>query len=63
MCELLYCEVQKKITEAIKRLLGLHHLRIWEGRVTVIEIRDLKKPKNASPTFAPTRPKIISMKP
>jgi hypothetical protein len=44
-CVNFYCEVQKKITEALKRLLGLHHLQIWEGRAAVIEIRDLKKAK------------------
>ncbi|MEZ4752774.1 MAG: hypothetical protein R3A13_00445 [Bdellovibrionota bacterium] len=33
-----YSEVQKKITDIIKRLLGLDHLSIWEGYPSVIEI-------------------------
>ena len=45
-CVNFYSEVQKKITEALKRLLGITHIQIWEGRVTVIEIRDLEKAKN-----------------
>ena len=33
-----YSEVQKKITDTIKRLLGLDHLNIWEGEPSVIKI-------------------------
>ena len=33
-------EVQKKITESIKRLLGLSHLSLWEGRPHPVEVVD-----------------------
>ena len=36
-------EVQKQITESIKRLLGISHLSIWEGTPTVALILDLDK--------------------
>jgi hypothetical protein len=36
-----YAEVQKKLTEAIKALLGLPHLRMWEGRPVVAPVLDL----------------------
>jgi hypothetical protein len=35
-----YQEVQKKITDALKQLLGLSHLNIWEGDALVAIIRD-----------------------
>ena len=38
-----YGEVQKKITEAIKKLLGLDHLNIWEGNPTVIKIHGINE--------------------
>ena len=37
-----YMEVQKKLTDAIKRLLGLEYLQLWAGTPRVIEISDLK---------------------
>lgn len=36
-----YAEVQKKLTETIKALLGLPHLRLWEGRPVVAQVADL----------------------
>jgi len=41
-----YTEVEKKITEYLKALLGLSHLEIWEGRPAVIEIDDLETAKD-----------------
>lgn len=41
LCTRFYSEVQKKITDAIKRLLGLKYLNIWEGNAMVAEIADL----------------------
>ncbi len=40
-CKKFYMEVQKKITDCLKRLLGLSYLSIWEGRPTVALIDDL----------------------
>ena len=40
-----YSEIQKKITDAIKRLLGISHLELWEGKPMVAEIADLDKAK------------------
>src|SRR5262245_37021010 len=40
-CVRFYGEIQKKITDAIKRLLGVSHLNIWEGRATVAQLRDV----------------------
>ena len=37
-----YMELQKKLTDAIKRLLGLEYLHIWAGTPRVIEIPDLE---------------------
>ncbi len=42
-CSNFYCEVQKKITDSLKRLLGLDYLNIWEGRPHVALIADLDK--------------------
>jgi hypothetical protein len=36
-----YMEVEKKLTDAVKRLLGLEHLNLWEKTPRVIEICDL----------------------
>ncbi len=36
-----YGEVQKKLTESLKALLGLGHLRLWEGRPVVAQVLDL----------------------
>ena len=41
MCTRFYGEVQKRITDAIKRLLGLKFLDLWEGNPMVAEIADL----------------------
>lgn len=38
-----YEEVQKKITDSLKKLLGLDYLNIWEGRPMVALIGDLNK--------------------
>ena len=40
-CTQFYGEVQKNITDCLKRLLGLDHLSIWEGHATVIKLGDL----------------------
>jgi hypothetical protein len=37
-----YGEVQKKITESYKRLLGLERLRLWEKRPVVAEVLDIE---------------------
>lgn len=39
-CIKFYDELQKKITDSLKRLLGIEHLSIWEGHVTVAHIAD-----------------------
>ena len=36
-----YSEIQKKITDILKRLLGLEYLEIWEGACSVIKLGDL----------------------
>jgi hypothetical protein len=36
-----YAEAQKKLTESLKALLGLSHLRLWEGRPVVAPVLDL----------------------
>lgn len=36
-------ELQKKLTESIKRLLGKNHLKIWQGSAVVALITDRKK--------------------
>jgi hypothetical protein len=38
-CKNFYMELQRKITEYLKRLLGLDYLHLWEGRPSVAEIR------------------------
>lgn len=40
-----YGEVEKKITDILKRLLGLSHLEIWDGNTSVIKIGDLEAAK------------------
>lgn len=40
-----YGEVEKKITDILKRLLGLSHLEIWDGEPSVIKIGDLEAAK------------------
>jgi len=37
-----YAEVQKKTTDSIKALLGLHSLRLWEGRAVVAQVLDVE---------------------
>lgn len=39
-CTRFYGEIQKRITDSIKRLLGLHYLDLWEGTAMVAEIAD-----------------------
>jgi hypothetical protein len=34
-------EVQKEVTEIIKRLLGINQLNLWEGTPTVIDVLDV----------------------
>jgi hypothetical protein len=41
-----YGEVKKRITDYIKRLLGLPHLSIWEKNTSVMEIGDLEAAKD-----------------
>jgi hypothetical protein len=40
-----YGEVQKRLTDYLKRLLGLKHLDLWEGSASVIRILDLEAAK------------------
>jgi hypothetical protein len=42
----LYMEIQKKLTEALKRLLGLRRLSLWQGRPAAILIADLEAAKD-----------------
>ena len=42
-CKLFYGELQKKLTDYVKRLLGLDHLDLWEGRPQVATILDRAK--------------------
>ncbi len=41
-----YEELQKRITDYMKRLLGINYLNIWEGYPMVAEIADLKAAKS-----------------
>lgn len=45
-CSLFYSEVQKKITESLKKLLGVKKLKLWSGRALVIRINDLEAAKD-----------------
>ena len=45
-CRQFYGQVQKKLTEGIKRLLGLRHLNLWEGTPLVAELPDFETVKN-----------------
>ena len=45
-CMRFYAELQKRITDAIKRLLGRKFLRLWEGRPLVAQIADLDAAKD-----------------
>jgi hypothetical protein len=38
LCQRFYGELQKQLTDAIKRLAGIEHLNLWEGRANVSEI-------------------------
>jgi len=40
-----YSEIQKKVTDILKRLLGLSFLQIWEGNVSVIKLGDVQAVK------------------
>jgi hypothetical protein len=42
-CVFFYQELQKKITEAIKRLLGVRRLNLWEGDPILAEVLDIEK--------------------
>jgi hypothetical protein len=42
-CELFYGELQKKLTDYIKRLMGVKQLNLWEGRPEVAPILDADK--------------------
>lgn len=39
-------EVEKKLTDSLKRLLGLSHMEIWEGRPMMARIHDVEAAKN-----------------
>lgn len=41
-CMKFYMEVKKKITDALKRLLGLKQLKLWEDNPSVIELHSLE---------------------
>ncbi|MCB0359304.1 MAG: hypothetical protein KDD44_06700, partial [Bdellovibrionales bacterium] len=41
-CRKFYGELQKALTDAVKRLLGRKYLNIWEGRVYLAEIPTLE---------------------
>ncbi len=45
-CKRFYMELQKKITDYMKRLLGKHYLDLWEGEPAVIAILDLDEAIN-----------------
>ncbi len=45
-CVKYYGEIQKRITDALKRLLGLDFLQIWEGQPTVAHVADIDKAKD-----------------
>ena len=45
-CRRFYAEVQKRVTDAIKRLLRLDFLRLWEGRPTVALVADVAAAKD-----------------
>lgn len=40
-CKRFYTELQKKITDCIKRLLGINNLKLWQGRPNVALIADI----------------------
>src|SRR5262245_3172890 len=40
-----YMELKKKLTDAIKRLLAVKWMNIWERRVTVARVKDLEAAK------------------
>ena len=44
-CKAFYAELQKKLTDYVKRLLGIDHLHMWEGRPNVAKFGDLEKLK------------------
>ena len=37
-----YGELQKRLTDYLKRLFGLHHLQLWEGSISIIKIADVE---------------------
>lgn len=44
-CSNFLSELQKQVTEVLKRLLGISHLALWEGSPSVMVILDLEKAK------------------
>ena len=43
LCVYFYQELQKKVTEAMKRLLGVRRLNLWEGDPILAEVLDADK--------------------
>jgi len=44
-CSAFFCELQKKITDAMKKLLNLEHLLLWESRPSIARILDIDTAK------------------
>lgn len=44
-CTNFLSEIQKQVTDIVKRLLGVKHLSLWEGEPSVMAILDLEKAK------------------
>ena len=42
-CKKFYGEVQKRVTDSFKRLLGRQHLSLWEGKPVVAIVLDVEK--------------------
>jgi hypothetical protein len=42
-CSRFFAELQKQLTDAIKKLLGLRHLILWEGAPSIAIVLDLEK--------------------
>ena len=40
-CQRFYGQLEKQLTDSLKRLTGVEHLSVWEGRATVIKIPTL----------------------
>lgn len=61
-CADFYKEIQKKLTDSLKCLLGLHKLRLWEGDPVVAEILDIEAAikKKAYVYANPARANLVS---